>query len=98
MVDVLVVVRPPAREIPAMPDRSAEYRYLVESTQRAKDRLIDWLKDSSVWDEVEEVGEPNAFHIIPFVCSRRVAALLEKAPGVEGVAPADFQIDLLSRF
>jgi len=95
MVEVLVIVRPPAREVATPPDRGAEYRYLVEETQRAKDRLIDWLKSASVWDEVEEVGEPNAFNIIPFVCSRHVASLLKKAPGVEGVAPGDARIDLI---
>ena len=95
MINVLVVVTKSSRERNEPWDRGTEYQSLVEETQSAKECLIAWLKDLSVWNEVKEVGEVNAFSIIPFTCSPRVAALLKDAPSVQAVAPADFPIDLI---
>jgi len=95
MIEVLVVMRPPVHKPTIPSDRSTEYQRLLGETQQARDQLINWLKNLSAWDEVDEVGEPNAFNIIPFVCSPRIASLLENAPGVEAVTPADAKIELL---
>jgi hypothetical protein len=95
MIEVLVTIQPPVQQFPPAMDRGARYRSLMQGAQRAQDQLISWLKRMSVWDEVAEVGEPNVFNIVPLTCSYHVASLLEKAPGVTAVTPADAQVDMI---
>lgn len=95
MVDVLLLLDSEEPETQPEDDRGVAYDFLIEESHRAREQLIGWLKGQGLWDEVKELGEPNAFNIIPCICSSRVAALIHQAPGVGLVTPGDIPIGLI---
>lgn len=75
-------------------DRRAAYLARRERTKKALGRLLVWLDERSLLEEIYNVGEPNAFHVVALECSERVAAILHRVPEVEVVAPADMPMGL----
>ena len=95
VIDVLVVMKQSALGPNGKFDRGAECRVLLKEAHHARERIIEWLKDHSLWSEVKEVGEINTFNLIPLARSERVVAALKNAPDVEAVVPADIPLDLI---
>ena len=95
MVNVVVILRPSEDQPASAIGRGAVYRAMLEDAEKSRDRLIAWLKERSLWKEVQQIGVPNAFNMLPLTCTKHVAALLPQAPDVEAVAPADTPIGLI---
>ena len=86
-VDVLLVFDQDLPPEGTLQDRGDVHEYLVGQARRSKEQIVTWLTRLHLWDEVRDLGEPNSFSMIPCTCSRRVAALIADAPGVEAVVP-----------
>lgn len=98
MIQVMVQVARPAPEALEGAKRGEKYEALRENSLRQRERLVHWLEDEGLEDEVDRVGPPTAFDLLFVDCTLRVAERLPEAPGVIKVSQVSaFGVSLGSR-
>lgn len=96
MIKVAVMLERPSSEELVQHDRAAKYQLLRSNTAELRGRLIAWIEEQGLSEEVSRVGEATVFNMLFVVCTPRVAEELTRAPGVVSVSPSeDFRVDLL---
>ncbi len=98
MINVMVTLeRPPSKEL-ANYNRGQKYAFLRENATRIRERLVEWIQEQGLSEEVARVGEATVFNALFVTCTPGAAELLTQAPGVLSVTPTgDFKVDLLPR-
>lgn len=96
MIKVAVMLERPSSDELVQHDRAAKYQLLRSNTAELRGRLIAWIEEQGLSEEVSRVGEATVFNMLFVVCTPRVAEELTRAPGVVRVSPSeDFRVDLL---
>ena len=76
-------------------DRSAIFEARTSQSAAFRDRMVAWLEDQLLSDEVYRVGDPTAFSTLFVVASPQVVERLSEIPGVVDVSEAggsDFKL------
>ena len=95
MIKVAVTIKRPLPEELAQYNRAEKYKVLRENTAKLREKLITFLDERGLSDEVSHIGEPTAFNMLFVVCTPRVAEQLSRAPGVVNVSQSkEFDVDL----
>lgn len=95
MITLAVQLERPSPKALGQYDRAQKYRILRDNTSQARDKLIAWIEDQGLSDEVYRIGDPTAFNLLFIDTTARVAERLTKAPGVVGVsASEEIEVDL----
>jgi len=95
MITLAVQLERPSPKALGQYDRAQKYRILRDNTSQARDKLIAWIDDQGLSDEVYRIGDPTAFNLLFIDATAKVAERLAKAPGVVSVsASEDIEVDL----
>src|SRR5215203_2840057 len=76
-------------------DRSAIYQSRTGQATTFRDRLVAWLNDQHLFDEVYRLGDPTVFSTLFVIASPHVVERLSEAPGVVDVTvvgESDFKL------
>ncbi|MCS6840623.1 MAG: hypothetical protein NZ699_12515 [Roseiflexus sp.] len=91
---VVTLRRPPAEEL-ARCTRAEKYRRLREHNGQARTRLLHWINEHGLSDEVIQVSEPTVFNTLFVIGTRHAINELSHAPDVLHVAEdSDITTDL----
>lgn len=91
---VVTLQRPSAEEL-AHCTRAEKYRRLREHNGQARTRLLHWIDEHGLSDEVVQVSEPTAFNTLFVVGTQHAINELSHAPDVLHVAEdGDITTDL----
>ena len=91
---VVTFQRPDAREL-AHCTRAEKYRRLREHNGQMRTKLLNWIDERGLSEEVLQVSEPTAFNTLFVVATRHALDELSQAPGVVQVAEdGDITTDL----
>ena len=85
-VQIMLTIDRPAPERLAGCDRKEKFDILLENAQRKRTRLVQWIQEQNLADEVARVGAPTSFNLLFVQCTPYAAAQLAHAPGVVAVA------------
>lgn len=92
---VVTLQRPSSREL-ACCDRAEKYRRLREHNGQVRKRLLNWIDEHGLRDEVIQVSEPTVFNTLFVIGTRHAISELSQAPDVIQVSEdGDIIIDLL---
>jgi hypothetical protein len=95
MITLAVQLERPSPKALGQYDRAQKYRILRDNTSQTRDKLIAWIEDQGLSDEVYRIGDPTAFNLLFIDATPEVAERLAKAPGVVSVsASEDIEVDL----
>ena len=95
MITVMVIVKRPSSEEIAKYNRAEKYQVLLENTAQHRERLIAFLEEQGLSQEVSHIGEPTMFNVLFIVCTPRVAEQLTRVPGVVSVSQSkEFKVDV----
>ena len=95
MIEVAVTLERPASEELAQHDRAEKYDVLRANTAERRDRLIAWIAEQGLSEEVTQVGEATVFNMLFVTCTPRAAKELARAPGVVSVGVSkEIEVDL----
>jgi hypothetical protein len=83
----VTIERPPAESL-ANQDRGEKYDSLLANSTYWRDKILAWLQERGLADQVFDVGGPTAFNLLFLTTTPGVAKQLPEAPGVVAVAPA----------
>jgi len=91
---VVTIERPDAKAL-AQCSRAEKYRRLREHNGQMRTRLLNWIDEHGLSEEVLQVSEPTAFNTLFVVATRHALDELSQAPGVVQVAEdGDITTDL----
>jgi hypothetical protein len=91
---VLTLRRPSAEEL-AHCTRAEKYRRLREHNGQARNRLLHWIDERGLSDEVIQISEPTAFNTLFVVGTRHAINELSHAPDVINISEdGDITTDL----
>jgi hypothetical protein len=95
MITLAVQLERPSPKALDQYDRAQKYRILRDNTSQARDKLIAWIDDQGLSEEVYRIGDPTAFNLLFIDATASVAERLAKAPGVVSVSASEgMQVDL----
>lgn len=86
MIKATVVLERPSSEELAHHSRAEKYNALRNNTARLKEKLIAWIEEQGLSEEISQIGEPTAFNILFVTCTPKVVKKLTQAPGVVSVS------------
>lgn len=91
---VVTIERPDAKAL-AHCNRAEKYRRLREHNGQMRTRLLNWIDEHGLSEEVLQVSEPTAFNTLFVVATQHALDELSQAPGVVQVAEdGDITTDL----
>ena len=91
---VVTIERPDAKAL-AHCNRAEKYRRLREHNGQMRTKLLNWIDERGLSEEVLQVSEPTAFNTLFVVATRHALDELSQAPGVVQVAEdGDITTDL----
>ncbi len=95
LVRSVVTIERPAAEALAQYSRAEKYRRLREHNEQMRTRLLNWINERGLSEEVRQVSEPTAFNTLFVVATQHALDELSQAPGVVQVAEdGDITTDL----
>jgi hypothetical protein len=98
MLSVMVTLeRLPSEQLASF-NRKQKYTRLRSYASGLREKLVEWIEQEGLAEQVAQVGEPTVFNALFVTCTPGVAERLVQAPGVVRVAPTgDLRVDLLPR-
>jgi hypothetical protein len=95
LVRSVVTIERPDAEALAQCSRAEKYRRLREHNGQMRTRLLNWIDEHGLSEEVLQVSEPTAFNTLFVVATQHALDELSQAPGVVQVAEdGDITTDL----
>lgn len=64
MIKVTVVLECPSSEKLAYHSRAEKYNAMRENTAKLRERIIEWIRNQGLEEEISRVGEPTAFNVL----------------------------------